>query len=30
MCAFYVLSTDFTFKSAKPVDVIPDSSLERL
>jgi hypothetical protein len=30
MCVCSVLSTDFTFKSAKPVGVILDSSLRRL
>jgi hypothetical protein len=30
MCVCSVLSTDFTFKSAKPVDVILDSLLGRL
>jgi hypothetical protein len=29
MCVCSVLSTDFTFKSAKPVDVILESSLGR-
>jgi hypothetical protein len=30
MCVCYVLSTDFTFKSAKPVGGILDSALRRL